>query len=504
MTDNAPNTTLRRGFRLSPWLLLGLFVAAAVWHTIDFPEDVDPEYPAVVRPTFSRRPPPAYRLAEPGDTLDRMAIYFSAGSLILTLIGCAVSRGRTGLWPAGVALSAAALWHASTPGPTYDGWHGLGWRAMFDPSASSGLRIALGAGALGLAGVFLRSLLAQRTHWAELWGRARGRGMAGLLITALILVMLRQVEIPGVEPVGFWPRWALVWGLTAFDLALIRALPALEGRHLWLRRGATGLAGAAGWLALVLGGIWLTWYHRPLERLRAIVSGKIFISAMPTRRGLEIAHRRHHFKTIVNLFPEDSEYRSSRLPEELAFVKKNNIQYVLNNSDPAAADAFLDQTLALAQDPNAWPILVHCHACQDRTPAWWGIYRFVVLGESLADIMRDIERHRGYRPKASVTLLYNHVLPPRAPERYRNDPTAALLRRCAAGSYDPYASKVDRDGLRSNRAGAPRVSRRTDLDRHIPRTAASPSREGEAPTAPRERSRHDGSLALPDDSASQP
>jgi hypothetical protein len=66
-----------------------------------------------------------------------------------------------------------------------------------------------------------------------------------------------------------------------------------------------------------------------------------------------------------------------------------------------------------------------------------GIYRFVVEGRPLLEVMQEIERHRGYRPKASVTLLYNRVLPPRAGERYWADPTAAILRRCAAGTLDP-------------------------------------------------------------------
>ena len=51
--------------------------------------------------------------------------------------------------------------------------------------------------------------------------------------------------------------------------------------------------------------------------------------------------------------------------------------------------------------------------------------------------MQEIERHRGYRPKASVILLYNRVLPPRAGGRYWNDPTATRLRECAAGTVDP-------------------------------------------------------------------
>ena len=66
-----------------------------------------------------------------------------------------------------------------------------------------------------------------------------------------------------------------------------------------------------------------------------------------------------------------------------------------------------------------------------------GLYRFVVQGWPLADALREIERHRGLRPKASVTLLYNRVLPRLAPERSALDPTVPVLRECAAGTIDP-------------------------------------------------------------------
>jgi hypothetical protein len=67
----------------------------------------------------------------------------------------------------------------------------------------------------------------------------------------------------------------------------------------------------------------------------------------------------------------------------------------------------------------------------------------VEQGRSLGDVFREIEGHRGYRPKASVTLLYNRILPPRAPARYRDDPDAARLRLCAHGTRDPYELAVE-------------------------------------------------------------
>jgi hypothetical protein len=282
-----------------------------------------------------------------------------------------------------------------------------------------------------------------------------------LLIVAAVLVFLRQFEVPGVEPVGYWPRCALLTGLIAFDMALFRTIPRRRVGRVWLRWSLFSVGAVASWLALVFGGIAITVIHRPIDRFRAIVPGRIFISAMPTAKGLETIQSRHHFKTIIDLFPEDTPLRSSRLPMEKQFAQKHGINLIINTSDPTEANAFLDKTLELARDPNAWPILVHCHACMDRTPAWWGIYRFVVAGDRLEDILKDIERHRGLRPKASVTLLYNRVLAPRAPERYESDPVAALLQQCAVGTHDPFDDQVAAAAADlSNLADVPRVSRR--------------------------------------------
>src|SRR5436305_4710551 len=117
--------TLRR---LRPWLILAMAVWPAFWHVLDFPDDIDFEFPAVVRPTFSRRPPPAYRLAEPGDTIDRIAIYVSSGAIVLSTTGLWLARGRRRPWLSALSVSFAAFWYAANPGPTFDGWHGLGWR----------------------------------------------------------------------------------------------------------------------------------------------------------------------------------------------------------------------------------------------------------------------------------------------------------------------------------------------------------------------------------------
>ena len=136
--------TRRRLRALWPWLVLALATMPAIWYVLDYESDIDPEFPRVVRPTFNTYPPPAYRFAEPGDTIDHIAIYVVSAALVISAWGLFRSD-RKRLWTASLALSLAGFWHAATPGPLLDGWHGLGWRVMLDPSAPWALRLAIAA-----------------------------------------------------------------------------------------------------------------------------------------------------------------------------------------------------------------------------------------------------------------------------------------------------------------------------------------------------------------------
>ena len=83
----------------------------------------------------------------------------------------------------------------------------------------------------------------------------------------------------------------MIWAMLAFDLGLlIEVAPLLKSRMRKLLLCFPSIP--AAWLLLVIGAIDLTWYHRPLARLRVIEPGKIYMSAMPTLRGLEVEQAR--------------------------------------------------------------------------------------------------------------------------------------------------------------------------------------------------------------------
>ena len=442
------------------WAAMALLAGVAVWHYLDWADAVDLDFPMVVRPHFSPHPPAAYRLSEPGDTLDRIGLYLAAAALATSLAAMArvAARRRAGgadswaLWPAAAAGAAAGVWHSATPGPAFDGWHGLGWRAILDPSVPSSTRATLALAAAGLAMVAAINLVRAWPERHRLLATARQARALRLLALAPILIALRQVAIPGVEPAGYWPRCSYDLGFLAFALALIRLKP---GGELPIpRRGRVAVV--AGWAAVVVGGITLATYHRPIARLHAVVPGKIYIGAMPTYRGLAIEQERLHFRTIINLFDEASTQASPIHEDEIRFVREHGLRYLGSPSDGLESDRFLDETFALARNPDAWPILVHCHGCMDRSPAWMGMYRFLFEGVPLADVYREIEQHRGTRPKAVVTLQYNRKLPRRDADRYEADPTSAILRACVAGTKDPFG-KLEWNPFRTDRQVVRRI-----------------------------------------------
>ncbi len=304
---------------------------------------------------------------------------------------------------------------------------------MFDARAPVANRLILAGLALSVIAVVIWALRKQPLRSA--WATARTHGILGLLIAAAILMIMRQVGWLDWEPIGFWPRWFYVWGLFAWAFAIVKVVPVAPPR--WSRAAILGLMVLFS-LGLDFTGRGLFWYQRPIARLKEVIPGRLYLSAMPTYLGLQLAQPRYHFRTIINLYPELTPEQSPYWHDELRFVHEHGLKYVGNESkDGTGGEDFVARTLELSRDPKNWPILVHCHASMDRSPAWVGIHRFVVEGWPLVDALREIERHRGLRPKAAVTVLYAQILPKIAPERCAEDPTFALLQEFAAGSGQP-------------------------------------------------------------------
>src|SRR5512147_3133160 len=101
----------RTGGRLQtlwPRLVLAFATVPAIWYVLDYESDIDPEFPRVVRPTFNTYPPPAYRFAQPGDTIDHIAVYTASAGLVIAAWGLFRSHKKR-LWTAALALALAGF-----------------------------------------------------------------------------------------------------------------------------------------------------------------------------------------------------------------------------------------------------------------------------------------------------------------------------------------------------------------------------------------------------------
>lgn len=442
-----------RNSRLTLVLLL-LVAVVSIWHALDFSHDFDPEFPGMPRDHYSQYAPFAYRLAEPGDTLDLSVLYMSSAGLGLLLLlrlrndlatASSVETGlRQTLW-GGCLLG---FWIGAAPDPTMDGWHGLAWQSIFRVSTPLITRMILSIIAVLILGLILiPSILS-----ARIWFRQSSKLWRCLGILSVILTAWRVLNWPDPEPWGYWPRWAMIAAMVIVLTAIINQFPLAPDHRsvlsLKVRRRLLFVSGLFVF-AVIQSGYYLHWLHWPIPRFKVIIPGQLYVSAMPPPHGLALAHKRHHFKTIINLFNEDTPQRHPDFPAEMAYAKANGIKYV-RAEGKSYGSKFVESTFAVARDPENWPVLVHCHGNMDRTPAWLGMYRFYYQGWSLAEVFAAIERHRGYRPKGGTSVLYCDVLSEIDPEKWSKDPVARRLEEQTKGFSQP-ALPIARKSEDSNR-----------------------------------------------------
>ncbi|MEI7921919.1 MAG: protein tyrosine phosphatase [Planctomycetota bacterium] len=418
-------------------LFCALIALVAVWHALDFSHDFDPEYPGLNRDHYSRYAPFAYRLSEPGDTLDLTTLYLSSVGIGLSMI-LWVRRDRNQTCPAETSirtslfgLCLAGFWIGAAPDPTPDGWHGLAWQAI--TRVSTPLHVKL---ILSLFAVMVLSLTFYPiTRLGRTLYKKTSHGWRCLALLAGICFCWRITNWPDPEPWGYWSRWAMILTQSIVLGALLGRFQALPPIPTSSRRKVSkrlALSSLSLVFLVIQAGFYLHWLHWPIPRFKVVIPGQIYVSAMPPPSGLALANDRHHFKTIINLFNEDTPLRHPNFPAELAYAESHGIRYI-RAQGKSYGSAYVQSTFDEVRKPENWPVLVHCHGNMDRTPAWLGMYRFIDQSWSLADVLAAIERHRGYRPKGGTTILYNDVLPILAPDRWATDPTAKRLVQNAHG-----------------------------------------------------------------------
>ena len=173
--------------------------------------------------------------------------------------------------------------------------------------------------------------------------------------------------------------------------------PPFKTRHAILIVVLT-LATACGFWKVVI------YPHVSPRRFHVVEAGAIYRSADPTPTTLQIMHRRHGIRTVLDLgtFPRGSidELRQQRTAEALGLQR---FRFDLEGDSTGNPNAYVE-ALRIMANPANHPVLVHCGAGTERTGLAVFLYRTIVQGRDSPSALAEA-RAVGHDPKRNPWLF---------------------------------------------------------------------------------------------------
>ncbi len=151
------------------------------------------------------------------------------------------------------------------------------------------------------------------------------------------------------------------------------------------------------------------YYRYSLEhskRLRPIVDGQVYRSGCLSADGFRDAITRLKIKTVITFWDEDPDpmLRGSRF--DATSIKESDLcsslgvtyKFIYVELVPETRVGkerlrAVDEFLQVMDDPNSYPVLIHCKAGLHRTGVMAAVYRMEYDGWSRTDAMRELKSH---------------------------------------------------------------------------------------------------------------
>jgi hypothetical protein len=161
------------------------------------------------------------------------------------------------------------------------------------------------------------------------------------------------------------------------------------------------------------------------KRLRTVLAGMVYRSGQMTAEGFRDALISLGIKTVVNLQDEYPDPDLARTFLDRGTIKETDlcrelhVRYVFIAPDvlprdwtPAQRPEAVEKMLAIYDDPNNYPILLHCKAGLHRTGCMAAIYRMEFQGWTPEQAVEEMRDH-GFGDKdctAANDYVYQYVL----------------------------------------------------------------------------------------------
>jgi hypothetical protein len=176
-----------------------------------------------------------------------------------------------------------------------------------------------------------------------------------------------------------------------------------------------------GIFCLLLGGlftaapfIYYRYTYTHGKRLRVVEPGLFYRSGCMTAPGFREAIQRYGIRTILNVNDEEPDtplaegYFSKESILESELCKEMNVKYVFlcldlldKRKSNLARPAAIEQFLALMDNPENYPVLIHCRAGLHRTGCLVAVYRMEYDHWSMEQALGELKAH-GFGEYAST------------------------------------------------------------------------------------------------------
>jgi len=172
------------------------------------------------------------------------------------------------------------------------------------------------------------------------------------------------------------------------------------------------------------------------KRFRAVIPGKVYRSGQLTAAGFADAVRGLHLRTVINVqddYPDpdlNRSYLDRRGVRESDLCRELGVRYVFIAPDLVPRHELarrrpeaIDRLLAVLDDPNNLPALIHCRAGLHRTGVLSAVVRMEYQGWSPAEAYRELKGYGfgDFACTAANDYVYEYVLTYRRGLRLRAD-----------------------------------------------------------------------------------
>jgi len=156
--------------------------------------------------------------------------------------------------------------------------------------------------------------------------------------------------------------------------------------------------------------VYFRYIYNTSKRLRIVDPGRVYRSGQMTAEGFADTVKQYHIRTILNVqdeYPDPdlhASFWSRRTIKESELCRQLGVRYIHlmptllpRHLVPAQRPPAIEQLLAVLDDEENYPVLIHCHAGLHRTGILTAIYRMEYQGWSTDEAYLDMKA-QGFGP----------------------------------------------------------------------------------------------------------